>query len=153
MLDAREVKYTGEVEGIVNIEVNPEERLVLHGIERAVELLIVFVFQRRRSLGPQGFHIIYNIIFVGFHLLAVFPLGLFAKGNRYGKELTVFLQQSFDGVLFEEFLAVVVDIKDNVGTTAFFLGFLNGELRTSVAAPFYGLFTVLIALCDDFHLL
>ena len=37
VLDLREVEHTRQVEGVVHIEVNPEERLILHGIELAVE--------------------------------------------------------------------------------------------------------------------
>ena len=37
-----------------NIQMNPEQRLVAHGVERTVERLVVFVLQGRRSLGPQA---------------------------------------------------------------------------------------------------
>ena len=51
-LDAGEVEDTREVERIVNVEVNPEQRLVLHGIECAVERLVVLVLQCAWSLCP-----------------------------------------------------------------------------------------------------
>ena len=91
-----EVENAGEVERIVNVEVYPEQWLVLHGVEVLVKFLIIFIFQRRRRLCPKRFGVVDEIVFFGFHLFSIFPFGLFAKGDRYGKELTVLVQQVFD---------------------------------------------------------
>lgn len=42
-LHLREIEYSGEVERIVDVEVNPEQRVVVHREEGVVELLIVVV--------------------------------------------------------------------------------------------------------------
>ena len=44
-LDAWEVEDTREVEGIIHIQVDPEHRLIAHGVEGAVERLVVLVLQ------------------------------------------------------------------------------------------------------------
>ena len=44
-LDAWEVKDTREVERIIHIQVNPEHRLIAHGVEGTVERLVVLVLQ------------------------------------------------------------------------------------------------------------
>ena len=87
-----EVENAGEVERIVNVEVYPEQRLVLHGVEVLVKFLIIFIFQRRRCLCPKRFGVVDEIVFLSFHLFSIFPPGLFAKGDGYGKELTVLVQ-------------------------------------------------------------
>ena len=45
VLDLREVEDTGEVERVVHIKMNMEQRLFSHRVERPVELLVVFVGQ------------------------------------------------------------------------------------------------------------
>ena len=68
-LDLGEVEDTRQVEGVVHVQVNPEQRLVAHGVERAVERLVVFVFQRRRGFGPQGLHTVDDVVLLGVHHL------------------------------------------------------------------------------------
>ena len=153
-LDAREVEDSGEVERVVHVQMDPEQRFVeLHGVERAVEALVVFVFQRAGSLRPERFHIIYNIVFRGVYLLTVLPFGLLSEGYGHGEELAVFLQQLFYLRLLEVFLAVVVDVEDDIRAAVVALGIFDGELRASVAAPLHGLGAFLVAACDDFDLL
>ena len=69
VLDAWEIKDTREVEGIVYIEVNPEQRFIVHGVEGTIERLVVLFLQRRRGLRPQRIHIIYYIVIGGVHHL------------------------------------------------------------------------------------
>ena len=90
-LDTWEVQDTREVEGIIDIQVNPEHRLIAHRVEGTVETLVVLVLQVGRCLGPQRLHIIYNIILGGIHhlLLVGRPLLFLAEGNRNSHELTV----------------------------------------------------------------
>ena len=164
VLDAGEVEDTRQIEGIVDVEVNPEQRLVLHGIECAIERLVVLVLQRRRGLRPQRLHIIYNVVLGGVHhlLLVARPLLLLAEGDGHGQELAVFLQQALNLLLVEELLAVVVDVEDDVSPPfqrrACCDGFVirrivNLEGRAAVAAPLHSLGAFLVALGDDFHLL
>ena len=152
--DSREIEDTCKVEWIVNVEVNPEQRLLhLHGIECAIEALVVLVFQCAGRFGPEWFHIIYNIVLVGINLLAVFPFGLLAKSYWNGQELTILIQQLLYFLFLKKLLAVVINVKNNIRTTVSALGILDGKFWRSVAAPFHGCSTFLITACDDFHLL
>ena len=152
-LDPREIKDTCEVERIVDVQVNPEQRFVLHGIKRAIELLVVLVLQRRWRLCPERLHVVDDVVFVGVLHLAVFPFLLLAEDNRYRQELTVLLQELFNLVLLKKLLAVVVDVENDVRTAVVARCILDGELRASVARPLHGLCTFLIAAGDDFHFL
>ena len=126
--DSREKEDTSKVERIVNVEVNPEQRLLhLHGIECAIEALVVLVFQCAGRFGPEWFHIIYNIVLVGINLLAVFPFGLLAEGNWNGQELTILIQQLLYFLFLKKLLAVVIDVKNNIRTTVSALGILDGK--------------------------
>ena len=140
-LNLREIEDTREVEGIVDVEVDPEQRLVAHGVEGAVERLVVLVLQRAWGLGPQGLYIIDDIVLVLVDHLFLFaaPLLFLAEGHRYSHELAVFLEQTFELVLVEELLAVVVDIEDDIRTTVLALGIVDLVGRRAVAAPLYGL--------------
>jgi hypothetical protein len=109
-----EVKYTCEMEGEVDVEVNPEQRFFLHGIKRAVEILVVFIFQSRRGLGPQRFHGINDVVLVGLHLLAILPLCLLTEGHGHSHELTVFVEQRLDTSLIQKFFTIVRDMQDDV---------------------------------------
>ena len=124
-LDLGEVEDTREVEGVVDVQVDPEQGLVRHGVEGAVERLVVLVLQCRRGFRPQRFHIINNIVLVGIHLLAVLPFGLLAEGDGYGHELAVFVEQSLQLILVEELLAVVVDVEDDVRSVVSALGVVD----------------------------
>ena len=147
-LDFREVEHTGEVEGVVDIQMNPEEGIVLHGIEVAVEGLVILVLQCRGLFGPEGLGDVDDVRFVGLLLAAVLPFGLLAEGNGYGEELAVFLQQFFDAVFFKEFLAVVVDMEHDVRSALCLVSLFEGEFGVSVATPLVGRL-VLPALGDD----
>ena len=52
VLHAWEIQNAGQVEWIVNIQVNPEQRFVVHWEECTVELLVVLVFQFSGSFCP-----------------------------------------------------------------------------------------------------
>lgn len=92
-LHLREVEDTGQVERIAHIQVYPEQRLVAHGIEGAIKLLIVFVLQFHEFARPQRSVFIDDVILVGLHLLAVFSFLLLAEDYGKGEEITIFNQQ------------------------------------------------------------
>ena len=152
-LDAWEIEDTREVERIVNVQMNPEQRFVLHRIEGAVERLVIFVFQTAGCFCPQRFHIVDDVVLVSINLLAVFPFCFLAEGDGHSHELAVFVQQLLNLVLFQELFAVIVDVEDDVAASVGFLHFLKGEFGTSVAAPFHGFGTFLIGACYNLHLL
>ena len=109
-----EIEDTREVEGVIDVEVDPEQRLVAHGVEGAVEALVVLVLQGAWGFCPQRLYIIDDIVLFGINLLTVFPFCLLAEGDRHSHELAVFLQQTLEFVFIQEFLAVVVDVEDDI---------------------------------------
>ena len=88
----REVKDTREVEGVVNIQMNPKQRFVVHWEKRAIEALVVFVLQAGRSFYPQWLDGVDYIVLVCLNIFSILPLCLLAKDNRYSHELAVFVQ-------------------------------------------------------------
>ena len=145
-LDLREVEDSREVERVVDVQVDPEQRLVAHRVERAVERLVVLVLQCRRGFRPQRLHIIDDVVLGGVHhlLLVAAPFLLLAEGDGHGHELAVLLEQALELVLVEELLAVVVDVEDDVGAVLGALGVVDLVGRRAVAAPLHGLRTFLV---------
>ena len=92
VLDLGEVKNTCQVEGIVNVEVNPEQGLIAHGEEVTVESLVIIVLEVGGLFRPKRFHIVYYVILVGIYLLPVLPFCFLAEGYWYRQEMTVFAQ-------------------------------------------------------------
>ena len=148
-----EVKDTSQIEGIVNIEVNPEERFIGHGIELAIELLIVLVLQFAGLTCPEWFGIVDDIVLLGlYHLLLLFvPLALLAKSNGHRQEVAVLLQQTFNLVLLKELLAILADVHHDVCTATVLLHLLQSKFRATVARPFLSRLSLLIALSNDIH--
>jgi len=66
------------------------------GVEVFIEGFIIFFGQFAGFTGPGWFGVVDLVIFVGFHLFAVFPVFLFAKHNGYGHELAVLTQEVID---------------------------------------------------------
>ena len=126
-LDAWEVENTSQVEGIVHIQVNPEQRLILHGIKLAVELLVVLILQRRWGLRPQRHNVIDNIVLIGILHLAVFPFLLLAKHDGHRHELAVLVEQFLNLRLLKILLAVVGNVKNHVGTAVGLLCIIDLE--------------------------
>ena len=154
VLDAWEIKNTCEVEGIVNIQMNPEQRFIhLHGVEGAIEQLVLFFFQCTRRFGPQRFHIVDDMILFCLYLFTVLPFRLLSESDGHRKELAILVQQLFDLTLLQELLAVVIDIENDITTAVFLFSILNGKLRTAVATPFHGFCTILITLGDNLYFL
>ena len=113
-LDAWEVENTREIEWEVYIQMNPEQRVVLHRIKGVIELLVVLILQGARSLGPERLHIINNVILISLHILAVLPLGLLAESNRHGHKLAILVQKFLNLALLQEFLAIISNMEDDV---------------------------------------
>ena len=64
ILDFGEEQNAGEIERIVDVEVDPEERLVLARIEFLIELAVVLIGQFGRLLHPLWFGIVYHQVAV-----------------------------------------------------------------------------------------
>ncbi len=72
--DFREVEYTGQVERIIYVEVNIEQRLVeAHWVELAVEFFVIFRGQFARGTYPCRVGVVDDVRY-----LFCFPFGLFA---------------------------------------------------------------------------
>ena len=92
VLDLREIEDTRQMERIVHIKMDVEQRLVLHRIERTVELHVVLFLQVGRLLRPERFSLVDDIVLVGIDIFAVLPLLLLAEDDRHRHELAVFVQ-------------------------------------------------------------
>ena len=139
LLDLGEVEHAGEVEGVVYVQMDPEHGLLFEGVEGLVEVLVVFVLQFRRGLCPDGVYVVYDVVFVLFYLLAVFPLGLFAENDRNRHELAVFTQQLGDAALGCELVAVVVEMEGDDRAAVCLFAVFHVVFRRTVASPFHGL--------------
>ena len=139
LLDLGEVQHAGEVEGIIYVQMNPEHRFLVEGIEGFVEVLVVLVLQVRRGLGPYGFDVVDDIVFVGLDLLAILPLGLLAEDDRDRHELAVLAQKLGNAAFLGELGAVVVEVEGDDGTAVFLLAVFHIILGRAVAGPFDGL--------------
>ena len=148
-----EIEYSGEIERIVNIEVNPEQRLVGHRVQCSVESLVVIVLKCRRCLCPQRLHAVDDVVLVRVNHLFLFraPLLLLSESDWYRHELAVFVEQFLNLVLFEELFAVVADMQHDVRTSLCFPCFRNLVFRASVASPFDSLCPLFIRQSDDIH--
>jgi hypothetical protein len=93
VLHLRKVEDTREVEGVVYVEVNPEERL-FEGlwVELMVEGYIVLVLELGRLLRPSGMNVVDLIVFVGVDISSILPLLLLAEDDGHREELTILIE-------------------------------------------------------------
>ena len=64
--------------------------------------------------------------------------------------MAVLLQQSFEFLFLQEFLAVLREMHDDIRATVLLVDFLEREFRRAVAAPLHSR-SILIALCENVH--
>ena len=153
-LDLREIEDTGEVEGVVHVEVNVEERFVeLHGVQFVVEVVVVLFGQIRRLTSPGRRRIVDDVLLIEFDLLAVFPFFALTESYFDGQELTVFFQKPFDGSILKVLAKLIVDMEDDVGASFGLDGVLHRVLGRAFAGPVYGFRVFLVGLTKDFHYL
>ena len=169
LANLREIEYTRQVEGVVDVQMYLEQRIFeVHRVQLVVELLVVLVGQRRRGLFPgrvsvvdDARHLLFDafralglvLAFANFFKfrLTVHPLALFAKADGHRHKAAVFLQQLQNLLFLKEFLAVVGDVQNDVRAALFALAFRHFERRAAVAAPVHCR-SVLPALGLDFNL-
>ena len=113
-LDAWEVENTRKIEWEVYVQMNPEQRVVLHWIKGVIELLVVLILQGARSLCPERLNIVDNVILISLHILTILPLGLLAESYRYSHKLAILVQKFLNLALLQEFLAVISNVEDDV---------------------------------------
>ena len=152
-LQFREVEDTCQVERVIDVQVNVEQRfLEVHRVEFVVELHVVFVLEVGRFLLPSWVGVVYDVVLVGFLLLAVFPFLFLSENDWYWQEFAVFIKHFFDSVLFEEFFRFAVDVQDDVGTDFGLFSFFESVFGVAVALPANSLSAIAVRFCDDFDL-
>ena len=140
VVDFREVENARQVERIVDVQVDREQRLVAHRVEFVVELLVLLFGDVGGLAGPQRLDVVDDVVLVGVDVLAVLPLLDLAEGDGHGQEAAVLLQQGLDlGILgvFERILREVQH--DGRAAVAGLVGLLHLELGRPGAAPVHGL--------------
>ena len=149
----REIKDTGQVERIVDVQVNVEQRILGHRIERPVKLHVILLGNVGRLFRPQRIGRVDNVVLVGIHVFTVFPLLFFAESDRHGQEAAIFLQYLPDPRLVGEFLAVFAQVQDYVRTaTTFRRSLLHRVFGRSVAGPVHRFGTLLVRTSHDLDL-
>ena len=119
--DAREIQYSGQVEGIVHIEVNMEQRFIhLHGVQLVVERLVVLILQFGGLACPGGVGVVddvllaISVLVTDHYFFAVFPFLLHTEGYLHGQELAVLTEQRLNGSVLQVLLELFVDMQDDI---------------------------------------
>ena len=132
-----EIEYAGEVERVVDIEVDVEQRFLKSArVEFFVESLVILFLNVGGFLGPQRFGVVDDFVLVGVHVFVVFPLFLFAKTNRHGEEHTVFFEKFLNLRVFEVSGGFAVDMQNDVGAAVGFVALFHSVFGRTVATPF-----------------
>ena len=156
----REIKYSGKIERVVNVQVYVEKRLLkLHWVQFPVKGIIILVFQFSRLLCPRRVWIIHDIVnFLRWRFVVFFCVFGFWKGfgagsefNRNRHKLVIFYKQLTDAAFFQKLGRIVGYVKDNLSPSFLFVGLFNGKFRRTVAGPVHR-WLVFVAFGDDFHL-
>lgn len=95
-LDAREIQDTGQMERVIHIQMNPEQRFVGHRIQILIEFLIIFICHISRLTNPCRLDIVDDIVFVGIDIFAVFPFLLLSECDGNWQVTAVLSQQAVD---------------------------------------------------------
>ena len=142
----RKVEYSGKIEGVVNVEVNPKHGRLAVRMELLIKRPVVFVSQICRLFLPDGVGVIDdvgNLNFYRFFFLS-FPFvnGLFTQSKLYwnGQETAIFFEQSFDAAVFQKFIAVLADVQNNICTTVTTFSWFEPIRGISFTGPTYCLF-------------
>ena len=110
-LDAREIQDTGQMERVIHIQMNPEQRFVGHRIQILIEFLIIFICHIGRLTNPCRLDIVDDIVFVGIDIFAVFPFLLLSECDGNWQVTAVLSQQAVDLVFVQEIFVLVVNIQ------------------------------------------
>ena len=155
VFEAGKVQYAREVEGIIDVEVDPKQGIFREGVQLLVKRQIVLIFQVGGVFGPQRMRVVHHI--VGFYFLflpviARYRFFFLAEHDGYGQELAVFPQYLADSVIFEKFLVIIIDVQDHIG--AEILPYCRGdlELGAPVAAPARRFTLIPVRFRDDLDL-
>ena len=140
VLDLREVEDSGEVERIVHVQMDVEQRVFLHRVEIPVELHIVLFLQFGRFAGPQRLDLVDDVVLVGVDIFAVLPFLFLAEDDWNRHELAVLVQKLLDLTLRAVVLGgLVVKVKCDDGASLTLVARPHLELRVALAAPDHAL--------------
>ncbi len=154
VLDLREVEDAGEVERIVHVQVNVEQRIFLHRVEIPVELHVVFILKLGRLASPKRLDLVDDVILVGVNIFSVLPFLLFAEDNRNRHELAVLVQKLLDLTLGAIVLGcLIIEVKGDDSTSLVLVARSHLELRIAFAAPDHTFGTVFPGKGLNCHLL
>ena len=133
VLDLREIEDTCEVERIIHIEMDMEQRFVCHRVECLIELVVVLICKICRLACPERFDLVDYVVLVSIDIFAIFPLLLLAEDYRYRHELAVFVQQTLDASFCCVLLLVFCDIKSDYSTSVSLVALFHLIFRGTVA--------------------
>ena len=154
LADAGEVQDALEVEGIIHVQVDPEQGL-LKGVEQLVIAVLVFLLGAvLGSLEPQGMGVVEGLGLLGFLAFLGF-LGLFVRVHqidRHGHVAAVAIQDLANPIGVQEFLFLVRDMQGDGGTALGAGALAHGELHAVLAFPAHGGRALLEAEGVDGHL-
>ena len=148
----REVEDTRQVERIVDIQMNREERLFTYGIEFVVELLVLLGGDLGGFYSPQRGDVVDDVVLVGIDVFTVFPLLHLAESDGNGQEAAVLAQQLFDLRIFAVFERIGRKVQYDRGSPVALLGrFLHFVFGRSFATPVYRLGALLVGAGENLH--
>ena len=133
VLDLREIQDTCQVERIVHIEVDMEQRLVSHRIESLVELVVILILKISRLLCPKRLYLIDYVILISILILTVLPLLFLAEDHRHRHELAIFVQKAGNARLLRKLLLILCDVKGDDSSSVSLVTLLHVILRRAVA--------------------
>ena len=115
-----EVEDALQVVGVVGVEVHPEQRVALEGVEVAVELDVVVVAEIARALAPGRLALVHR-----------FALQL----HRHRQEVAVGGDQGADAGRLDVLELLLHQVQDHIGAGFTALGGSQAEVGGAVAAP------------------
>ncbi len=136
VLDFREVKDTCEVERIVHVQMDVEQRVFLHRVEVPIELHVVLFLKLGRLAGPKRLDLVDDIVLVSVNIFSVLPFLLLAEDNRNRHELAVLVQKLLNLTLRAIVLGgLVIEVKGDDSASFVLVARTHLELRIAFAAP------------------
>ena len=148
----REVEDTGQIERVVDVEVDVEERIFGHRVEGAVKLHVLFVGEVGRFLCPQRLCGIDDIILIGVDVFTVFPLLFLAEGDRNGQETAIFVKDRSDPRFVGKLFGIFAQMEDDVCTAfTFSCGLFHRVFGRSVTRPMHRLRPFTVGTGYDLH--
>ena len=133
-----EVEDALQVVGVVGVEVHPQQRVALEGVEVAVELDVVVICEVARAFAPGGLPLVD---------------GLALQLHLHRQEVAVGGDQRADAGGFDVFELLLHEVQDHIGAGLAALRRLEVEPRRAIAAPAHRFAALAGAQAHQLHLL